>query len=383
MTTKVLCVDDNVTMLECISASLEKQFPVDTAVSGQQALERMDCDGPYAVIVSDMQMPGLDGIQFLNLARQKSPDTIRIMLTGNPDTRTAIEAVNQGQIYQFLDKPCSLEALAQAVANGVKQYRLVAAEHELLEKTLNGSLKVLTEVLALIDPFAFGRSQTLRDYARLAAEAMQLPFTWELELAALLSPIGFISVPPALTQKARGGFGLSFVEQEILIRVPQVGSDLLANIPRLESVARIVLYQNKRFDGAGFPLDALKGEEIPLGSRIIKVLADLIQLESKKIPKSKALEKMQYQTGWYDPRVLEAVIRAFHLAITSPVIECPNARAVPFVELNPGQLLMSDVTTKDDALVVTAGTRVSALMLGRLKNFAALRGLKEPIYVAN
>lgn len=380
MTSKVLCVDDDAYMLTGIQRNLRKQFEIDTAVGSLAALEKMEHDGPFAVIVADMQMPGLNGVELLNIARQKHPDTVRVMLTGNADQRTATEAVNRGHIFQFLNKPCSPDKLAAVLTDGIKQYRQVAAERELLENTLNGSVKVLMEILSLADPVSFGRSQTLRDYARQVARALQIPSSWELELASMLSQIGCVSVPPALNYKARSGFGLTGPEKDILQRVPQVGSELLANIPRLQAVARIVRYQAKHFDGSGFPQDAVQGEEIPLESRILKVLSDLLQLEAKKLSKFKALEHLQKQAGWYDPTVLAALPRSFDLA---PHPELPQKRsvAVNFADLHAGQVLLSDVKTNDDVLIVTAGTKISPLLMERLKNFAVLSGLKEPIYI--
>jgi len=76
---------------------------------------------------------------------------------------------------------------------------------------------------------------------------------------------------------------------------------LLANIPRLEAVARIVLYQHKHYDGSGLPADAIRGEDIPIGARILKVLMDLLELEAQKMPKAAALALMQQRQGWYDP----------------------------------------------------------------------------------
>ena len=169
-------------------------------------------------------------------------------------------------------------------------------------------------------------------------------------------------------------------EKDILLRVPQVGSDLLANIPRLQTVARIVLYQGKHFDGGGFPQDAVKGEEIPVEARILKVLADLLQLEAKKAPRFKALEQLQAHTGWYDPRVFDAVAKSFDLP-PEPVVPQQKPVAVTFAALHAGQVLLSDVKTNDDVLIVTAGTRISPLLLERLKNFATVSGLKEPIYI--
>jgi response regulator RpfG family c-di-GMP phosphodiesterase len=149
---------------------------------------------------------------------------------------------------------------------------LIIAERELLEKTLNGSVKVLTDVLALVDPDAFSRSHRMRDDARQIASALAVPFTWELKLAALLCQIGIVSLPPILIPKARSGLKLTGTEEEMLSRVPEVGGDLLANIPRLESVARIVHCREKRFDGQGVPQDALQGEQIPIEARMLKVL---------------------------------------------------------------------------------------------------------------
>ena len=147
MNRKVLCVDDDMHVLNALQRNLRKQFTIDTALGGEQALALIEQQGPYAVIVADMRMPGMDGVQFLSKAQEKAPDTVRIMLTGNADQQTAIEAVNQGHVYQFLTKPCPLEMLAVALGGGAKQYEWVMAEHELLEHTLSGSVKVLTEIL--------------------------------------------------------------------------------------------------------------------------------------------------------------------------------------------------------------------------------------------
>ncbi|MFO1512619.1 MAG: response regulator [Verrucomicrobiota bacterium] len=379
MTTKVLCVDDDANILTGIQRNLRKQFDIDTAVGSLAALKIMDDSGPYAVIVADMQMPGMNGVELLNIARKKYPDTIRVMLTGNADQKTATEAVNRGHIFQFLNKPCPPDKLAEILNDGIKQYRFVIAERELLENTLNGSVKVLLEILALADPAMFGRSQVVRDQARHVGQALGISSHWELELAAMLSPIGHVSVPPVVSQKARSGLTLTGGEKDILNRIPKVSSDLLANIPRLQAVARMVLYTGKFYDGTGFPFDEVKGEEIPLESRIIKALTDLAELEAGKLPRFKALEQMRQQSGGYDPRVLEVMAQHFELA-TAPVRPTVQ-RAVSFGELHAGQSLISEIRTSDNVLVVGAGTKLTPLIMERLRNFASLSGLKEPIQV--
>src|SRR6184192_4097590 len=108
----------------------------------------MAAQGPYVVVVADMQMPGMNGVQFLTKAEAFSPDTVRIMLTRNADQKTAADAVNQGHVFRFLNKPCSPEQLAVTLTAGLKQYKLITAERELLESTLNGSVKLLTDILS-------------------------------------------------------------------------------------------------------------------------------------------------------------------------------------------------------------------------------------------
>ena len=193
MSVKILCVDDEPNILSGYQRSLRKQFEIETAPGGSEALEKMEASGPYAVIVTDMRMPGMDGIQFLKAAQEMDPDSVRIMLTGNADQQTAADAVNEGHIFRFLNKPCTPEDLAQALTAGLKQYRLITAEKELLEKTLGGTIKVLMEILATVDPELFGRAQTLRRNMHTLADALRRngqlarEDLWPLELASLLA----------------------------------------------------------------------------------------------------------------------------------------------------------------------------------------------------
>lgn len=380
MSNKVLCVDDDANILTGIQRNLRKQFEIETAVGALAALKVIETGGPYAVIVSDMQMPGMNGVEFLNITRQKYPDTVRVMLTGNADQKTATDAVNKGQIFQFISKPCPPEKLAEILTAGIKHYKMVTAERELLENTLNGSVEVLMEILSLSDPISFGRGQTIRDQAKRVAQSLQLKSTWELELAAMLCPIGCISLPPELNHRARTGQSLSGAEKDALARVPQIGSDLLSKIPRLDAVARIVLFQNKNFDGTGFPNEPLKGVEIPVESRIIRALTDFTHLETKQISKFKALEQMRRQSELYDPTVLDAIARGNDLEVRlDPVTKAHLA--VNFPDLRSGHILAAGITTKQDILIVAAGTRITPLILERLRNFASLSGLKLPIIV--
>ena len=166
MKPRVLFVDDDPDILNGFKRQLHTRFDVDIALGGEEGLSAVGSRGPYAVIVADMGMPDMDGIQFLGQVKKSAPETVRIMLTGHSDAQTAIDAVNQGNIFRFLTKPCMHYVLVDILNAGVEQYHLVMAEKELLEKTLKGSLKVLTGVLSVVNPSAFGRASRVQRVVR-------------------------------------------------------------------------------------------------------------------------------------------------------------------------------------------------------------------------
>jgi response regulator RpfG family c-di-GMP phosphodiesterase len=380
MNQKILFVDDDTNLLAAMERNLRLKFNLVTAASGEAGLAKMAAEGPFAVIVADMQMPGMNGVQLLTEAQKQYPDTVRLMLTGNADQRTAAEAVNIGQVFKFLTKPCPVETVGLALQAGLRQYELITAERELLEKTLNGCIKVLTDVLSLTDSLAFGRGETLRDYMHAYVQSLTVLNRWEFEIAAMLSPIGTVTVPPAVIEKSRSGQALTRTEQEILLRTPKTGADLLANIPRLESVARIVLYQQKHYDGSGFPDDAIHGEEIPIGSRILKVLIDLLELENQKMPRDAALTLMQHRMGWYDPRVLDATFACFDIYLPDLSVKSVG-QPISAKDLCVGQVVLADIRTESGKTLVLARSRITQVLLVRLANFAKFSPIQEPIYI--
>jgi response regulator RpfG family c-di-GMP phosphodiesterase len=380
MNEKILFVDDDRNLLSAVERQLRQRFRLVTATGGEAAIGKMADEGPFAVIVADMQMPGMNGVQLLSAVQKRWPETVRLMLTGNADQQTAVEAVNQGHVFQFLTKPCPVEMLERAVNAGIKQYRLVTAERELLEKTLNGSVKVVADLLSLVDPLSFGKGEALSGYMRSYVTALTMANSWELEMAATLSQIGMVTVPPALIEKYRSGGELTMVERNTIERVPQTGADLLANIPRLEAVARIVLYQNKNYDGSGFPANAVRGEDLPIGSRILKVLTDLIHLESRQMTKDAALKVMQQRTGWYDPRVLDATFACFDIYLPDPSAR-GLGQPIAVKDLAPGHVVLADVQTQTGKTLIMARSRITPILLLRLANFSKYSPIKEPIYI--
>jgi len=130
----VLFVDDEPAFLAGIRANLRRRYRVFTAESALEGLELLEREGPLPVVVSDLRMPGMDGVSFLAEVRRRQADTVRILLTGNADLSSAIAAVNQGHVYRFLEKPCPTREVLAAVEAGLVQYRRITADKALLHR---------------------------------------------------------------------------------------------------------------------------------------------------------------------------------------------------------------------------------------------------------
>ncbi|WP_404421577.1 HD domain-containing phosphohydrolase [Nibricoccus sp. IMCC34717] len=380
-TAKILFVDDDTSLLAAFQRTFRKDYSFDTASSAAEALAKLASGPGYAVIVADMQMPGMNGIELLSRVRELKPEMVRLMLTGNADQQTATDAVNLGQIFGFLTKPCDPEVLRARLDAALRHHELLRVEKELLEGTLAGSVKVLSSVLSIIDPAAFGRGHKLRESIRTFGSWLGLASTWDLEMAALLCDIGLVSVPPSILRKHENGAELDEREQLLIERSAQIGHDLLISIPRLEPVARIVLYQGKHYSGKGFPSDLVHGEHIPLGSRLLKILHDRAILEADGIVKTKALEQMSSRIGIYDPALLEKCFQCFGTFLHNAISADKPVLSVHTRDLKAGQILVSDVKTTTDVLLVSAGNSLTEIMINRLRNYSSFGEIKEPIYV--
>ena len=379
MPNKVLLVDDEDNVLQAYTRVLRRRFALDVAPGGAEALALMAGSGPYAVIVSDMRMPVMDGVELLAQVKELFPDTTRVMLTGNADQATAMEAVNRGAIFRFLTKPCDSELLARTLEAGIRQHELITAEKQLLEQTLKGTLEMLVELLSILDPISFGRAQTMAALAEGVARDLAMPAPWVLGIASILSQIGILTVPDALVSKIHTGGFLNSNERGIANRVPEIGSNLLRHIPRLEQVAEAIFYMNKNYNGTGFPPDPLKGPDIPLGGRILRVTAAYLNLLDSKGEPRLALAEMECRTAWYDLTVVRGLSRV--LKAMEPVAEETRILEVSVKELRIGHLLDCDIETATGLLLVPAGTRLGLTHLEKLRNFARLGGIKEPITV--
>lgn len=350
MSDGVLFVDDEPNVLAGLERQLRKRYAVKTAVGGEAGLAAIEADGPFAVVVSDMRMPGMNGAQFLAEVRGRHPDTVRMLLTGYAEVQAAIDAVNQGGLFRFLTKPCDTDTLTAALDDALAQHRLVTAERELLDRTLRGSVQVLGEVLALVNPTAFGRALRVQALSRELAQAANLDIGWDVEVAAILSQLGYVGVSERVLTLADRGNELPAAEQAELDAAPKHAADLISRIPRLDRVIEII-----RHLGPGS-----NGGTAPLGSRLLRLARDFDVLVSRGVPRPQAVEHLKSPPGRHDPVLLgglEHLVRKVSL---------PESRILPVAELKPGMVLEEDLYRSDGTFLLRHGNAITAPLLVRL-----------------
>jgi len=372
---KILLVDDEPNVLEGFQRQLRKKYSVHTAISGAEGLKRIAEEDPYAVIVSDMRMPVMDGIAFLTEVRKTAPESVRMMLTGNADLQTAIDAINRGAIFRFLTKPCSQEDLTSALDAGLEQYRLITAEKELLEKTLKGSINILVDILSLANPVAFSQAMRLQGYATQIIPKLHLNAAWQYEIAILLASVGFINVPTETIEKYLAGETLEGLEKEMIASIPETTGMLLANIPRLSVVASMITQRDTVY---ATPLDFSsqdQNEMVHIGANLLKVLTDFDILLLRGHEPEVAIKEMARHSKLYDGTLLDMLA----------VIDLPRrqsvVRHVAIKDLRKGMVIDADICNAQGILVIPKGYKVNEMTFERLKNFMAQQKGTETVRV--
>ncbi|MFT4648631.1 MAG: CheY-like chemotaxis protein [Glaciecola sp.] len=367
MKARILCVDDDGMVLSGLRRTLRGFFDVTLAEGPELGLKILESNEPFAVVLSDMRMPGMDGAEFLAEAGRLYPDMVRMMLTGNSDLMTAVRAVNEGNIFRFLNKPCGPEELTNALEAGVQQHNLICAERQILEETLNGCVKVLSEILSITDPESFRHSDSIKRVARDVAEGMQIPRPWEVEMATMLAHLGRVTIPAEVLAREASGIDLEPAERKMMDAIPEVGAGLIRAIPRLQGVAEIVTRQRVHWKD---------DNSDSKGAQIVRTLHDMKILEDSGLTAAAALGSFSEENGAYDPAVVAAI------AAVKGVQDTTQAdKEIRFEDLRPGDVLAAPLLTIDGRMMLREGQVVGQVLLQRLCNHHEVSGFQEPIQI--
>jgi FixJ family two-component response regulator len=372
---RVLCVDDEPRVLDGMRRTLGMNFSVKTAEGGAQALAMLGGEERFAVTISDMRMPGMDGAAYLEKAAEKDPDMVRMLLTGQSDIQAAIRAINQGRIFRFLTKPCDTDVLHQAVEDALEQHRLICAEKELLQKTVYGAVKVLTEMLSLANPIAFNRIGRVKRLVEYVARRLELPDPWQLELAVTLAHLGYVGMPPDLLERAYSGKPIEEKERSLLSSSAKTAHKLMAEIPRIDAVLAMI-------EKLGEPppvLDGLKPDSkegrLPWAVHVILAAQRADELSFGHPMQRLIMEALKAEK--YNGAIIEALGRAEYYALQQR-----KAISVPAKKLEPGMFLLEDALSEAGVIITKGGQEVTPTISVLLRRMAERQNLKEPLSVS-
>ncbi len=335
----------------------------------------------FSAVVADLHLTEGGGVAFLRVIRRLQPDAVGVLLCPAAERNEAIEAVRLGDAFRYLVKPSESADILQTLEQCGVRHQTLCEQRPHLERCLEGSLQVLKELMQSADSKTFDRSQILRDYVRSFYRSLDasLSVPEEVELAAMFRAVGTLAVPGMVLHKARTGRELNVEERKLLEAMPEVGARLVARIPGLEMVARIIQYQAKGFDGSGFPADGVEGTEIPFGARLIRVMSDILRLEATGLHRQKALAQLELDARLYDPEIL----RVCHSRWRSPSqrqYERVN-RAVPMEDLGLLDVLAKPLLTTTKMLIAPDGTLITRVLLKKIRDFEHLGLMSESVEI--
>ncbi len=360
MTPRILWVDDEASLIQSMKRQLRNEFDISEAYSGDQALDILGkTKEAFCAIVSDQRMPGMDGIELLKLVKDIAPDSVRIMLTGYADQETAIEAVNQGQIFRFLTKPCLPHVMLRALRDAVRQYELVTAERELLENTLTGSIQVMVDILSLASPVAFRRASRVSGMTAQVGALLKVQNLWQLSSAAMLAHMGYITLPASVLENYYAARQLSPSEESMMLGQVESTARILSKIPRMEPVVRIISsFQNSRNTPA-----VQNRDPVSLCANILHSVIEYDRLITSGLSRSEALRRLSTRPAEFNADVLKALSEA------RPDGESGKRLMVMVDALKNGMIVDEDVRTSDGVLLVPKGYVINDTVRQRLRNF--------------
>ena len=363
----ILFVDDAPDLLLGMQVMFRGRFAVQTAAGAEEGLAAMRRHGPFSVVMADMRMPTMNGAQFLSRVRDVSPDSTRILLTGNADLATAVEAVNQGNIFRFLTKPCDKYQLNAAIEAGMNRYRALIMNRHQLESMQLGNIKLLTDVLRAANPAISAKSMRIARSVRHISRRLDLPVAGRLDAAASLSQLGCITLPAELVQQAYVGTRLTLEEQAQYDAHPRAAEALLASIPTMEAVGWIISQQFVRHIPAQSPFSSgTDSASMVFGAKVLKLAAAFDAYRMRMLTDKEAVSRLRSRDTEFDKPIVDVMAE---LATEKNVMEL---RKVAVAQLEVGMVLEQEIRSRHGMLKMAKGQEVTDAL--RVKLCSLVRG---------
>ena len=373
----ILVVDDVAENLQVLAGMLKEQGYIPRPVpSGKMALLAARSEPPDLILL-DITMPEMNGYEVCEeLKRDTALKDIPVLfISALSETIDKVRAFQAGGV-DYVTKPFQFEEVCARVRTHLELRRSQLELQTLLTKTFVGSLKTMTDILSIVDPVLFDRSNRIKRYVRSMSETLALSpgRAWHYEMAAMLSQIGCVAVPKDILQKKQEGGKLSDEEERAFRMHPGVAADLIGGIPRLETVVAVLKAQLDPIKGE--PLsDVQRADAVLLGSRLLRLAIEYDYLRQSGSNAVAAFQTVQESWRNYSPPLLQA------LRVIVEREEKETVRVVMVGELRSGMILMENVMTESGLLVLNKSNELSANLLSLLKHYAAQHRIREPIQV--
>lgn len=370
MESKLLFVDDDRSLLNGIKRLLSFDYRLDTAESGQEGLDAIRQKGPYSVIFTDMRMPHMDGLQFVERARPIASDAVFVMLTGNNDQETAVHAINQGRVFRFLRKPCEERELLDVIADCTRQFQLVLGEKELLHQTFVGSVRVLTDVIDAIQPELAGRGERVQENIAELCRCSGIDERWEFKLAGRLSTLGLALLPEADRLRMERRDHDSAIAIETRRRTASIVGRLLRDIPRLEDVAAICEQRELATGKIRTLHPETSAQIVAVGAVLLQAASLWEDLKRRGLSSSDICQEIRRSL----PELPSAMTKAI---ATSSVGKLRLETVVVEVEaLEEGMVAGADILTSEGGVLLRRGRRLTQVTVEKLQGYGDLRPIE-------
>lgn len=359
MNKKILCVDDEESILRGFQLNLRRKFDIHLASDGQEGLDLFEREGGFAVVLSDMRMPRMNGAEMLAAIKKINSEVVTVLLTGYTDFESAMAAVNEGNVFRMLSKPCPPETLNKVLNDAVEQHDLICSKRILLDQTLRGAVDALAQSLATSQPLFFGRAQRLRRISNALAEQVNMLDSWQVGMAAIFSQIAYSSIPQHLSDAIYHRKELAPEVKSMVADLPDETLKIIDLIPGLEGIKKIL----QRID-VQHKFEVEDGTGVRTGASILKVALDYDYYAEQGHEESLIVSTLHSRTEVYDPQVVEALQR--YLSVSSETYKL--SRVSPR-ELVIGMILMEDLLLEEGMLIASGGADVDRQLLKVIRNY--------------
>jgi len=352
----VLCVDSDERTLAGLELRLRRSFDVVTATSAALALSKLDLSAPFAVVLSDMHMPQVSGSALLSAIRRVTPETVRILMTGQADLASAMAAVNEGEVFRILFKHVEASELIAACEAAVVRHRELIAERQVTEGILHGTIDLLTMSLAALSPTLSLHASRIHALVTDMAAVVCTRQLWVAELASVLLEVSLANVPTTLVERWRARASLTEDERVRIATAIRSSLAVVRHIPRAEPVTEglLSLATMTEFDH-NHPV-SLSGS-VPIRVLHLALVFDALERSGKNA--DEALQEIRAAAHADDVPLVAALA-------SSPSRLNPGSSRGPLWRIRPGQTVLYDVRRADGVLVLPKGHVVDATTLGML-----------------